>query len=101
MTITSKLVHTQTRKQVEIHETLRTRCLEVVNSKDRVIARIGEETREPDAAVSEKKIATFFDDDGNKVACLKIDSASDPSLQFLVKMGLMLSSVVIFAVLVR
>ena len=89
MKIEPKLKQTQKQiqEQVEIHETLRTRCLEVVNSEDQVIARIGEETTDSDETVSQKKIATFFDHDGNKIACLEIDSGSIPSFKVFGKDG--------------
>ena len=89
MKIGPKLKQTQKQiqEQVEIHETLRTRCLEVVNSEDQVIARIGEETTEPDENVSQNKIAMFFDHDGNKIACLEIDSWSIPSFNLFGKDG--------------
>lgn len=74
MKIEPKLEQKQKQKQVEIHEMLRTRCFEVVNNGGQIIARIGEETPDPDKDVNEKKnIATFFDDEENEIACLKND----------------------------
>lgn len=56
MKIQPKLEQKQTQEQVEIHETLRTRCLEVVNNEDQVIARIGEEMSDSDEKGREKKL---------------------------------------------
>ena len=69
MKIQPKLTLEQKQKPVEIQEKIRTRCLEVVNSKDNVIARIGEDTPETDEEVRDNKIETFFDDE-NEIAYL-------------------------------
>ena len=76
-----KLEQKQIQEQVEIHETLRTRSLEVVNNENQVIARISEETPDSDEETREKKITTFFDDEGNEIACLGTNKSGNPTFK--------------------
>lgn len=59
----------QEQDQPDIHDKIRVRCLEVVNSDDQVIAVIGEDTQN---SGNSKNLATFFDDDGNEVASVEL-----------------------------
>ena len=62
------------KQETDIQEQIRVRTLEVVNSEDQVIARIGEEHSDADEKVKDNKIARFFNTDGNQIAAVGFTS---------------------------